>query len=211
MIDVFDEARRLVSAREVAEMNGFHPNRSGFICCPLHHEKTASLKLYQNGTWHCFGCNRGGSSIDLVAQLYGLDALGAARRMNDDFHLALPLDRQQTPQERTEAARAAAKRRELSDTAKAFEAWRGTMLDKLTACFRLAHLTMKAIETPADSDRLTEGQAQAIHWQATIEYWADCLLSGDMAVQMDIFRDRKGVGARCDRILNLMQTKSGAA
>lgn len=210
-VDVFAEARRLVSAREVAELNGLHPNRSGFICCPLHHEKTPSLKLYQNGTWHCFGCGKGGSSIDLMAQLYGLDALGAVRRLNDDFHLGLPIDRRQTPQERTEAARVAAKRRELSDTAKAFEAWRGAMLDKLNACFRLAHLTMKAIETPADLDRLTDAQALAIQWQATIEYWADCLLSGGMAVQMDIFRDRKGVDTLCNQILSSTQTKSGAA
>ena len=212
MTDVFQEVREHVSAQDAARYYGFQPNRAGFIPCPFHHEKTASLKLYPGkGGFYCFGCHIGGSVLDFVAQLYSLDALGAVRRLNDDFHLGLPIDRQQTPQERTEAARAAAKRRELSDTAKAFEAWRGAMLDKLTTRFRLAHLTMKAIETPTDLDRLTEGQVLAIQWQATIEYWADCLISGDMAVQMDIFRDRKGVEARCNRILNLMQTKSGAA
>lgn len=208
MVDVFAEARRLVSAREVAELNGLHPNRSGFVCCPLHHEKTASLKLYENGSWHCFGCNRGGSSIDLVAALYDLDPLDAVRRLNDDFHLGLPIDRQQTPQERTEAARAAAKRRELSDTAKAFEAWRGAMLDKLTAVFRMAHLALNNCQA---LDDLTEAEALAVKWQVAVEYWADCLLSGDMAVQMDIFRDRKGVDALCNQILNSTQTKSGAA
>lgn len=210
-VDVFAEARRLVSARKVAELNGLHPNRSGFICCPLHHEKTPSLKLYPNGTWHCFGCGKGGSSIDLVAQLYGLDALGAVRRLNDDFHLGLPIDRQQTPAERQEADRAAKRRRELSDTAKAFEAWRVAMLDKLTACFRLAHLTMKAISTPADMDKLTDAQALAIREQAYIEYLSDTLTGGTMAEEMQIFRERGRIDQLCEKILNSTQTKSGAA
>lgn len=211
MTDIFAEARRLVSAREVAELNGLRPSRSGFICCPLHREKTASLKLYENGSWHCFGCNRGGSSIDLVAALYDLSPLDAVKKLDTDFHLALPLDRQQTPQERTEAARAAAKRRELSDTAKAFEAWRGAMLDKLTACFRLAHLTMKGIEAPEDFDRLTDQQIIAIQQQSYIEYLSDLLLSGSMEDMMQIFRERREISRLVETILNHSPMKSGAA
>ena len=163
---------------------------------------------FKGNGFRCWSCGAHGSSIDLVSQLCGLDALGAVRRLNDDFRLGLPVDRQQTPQERTEAARAAAKRRELSDTAKAFEAWRGAMLDNLTAVFRMAHLALKNCQT---LDDLTEAEALAVKWQAAVEYWADCLLSGDMAAQMDIFRDRKGVDALCNQILNGMRTKSGAA
>lgn len=207
MIDVFAEVRNRVSAREVAEVNGFHPNRSNFICCPLHHEKTPSLKLYQNGSWHCFGCGKGGSSIDLAVALYGLSPLDAVRQLDRDFNLCLPIDRPQTPQERTETAKAAERRRELSDTYKLFEGWKDTMLGKLTAVFRTAHLALKDCSNP---DALSEAEAQAIKWQAVVEYWADCLLYGDMDAQMSIFRDRRGVEARCDRILNLMQMKSGA-
>lgn len=65
-VDVFAEARRLASAREVAEANGLHPNRSGYVSCPFHNERTPSLKLYDDGTWYCFGCGKGGSSIDLM-------------------------------------------------------------------------------------------------------------------------------------------------
>lgn len=209
MGDIFRECQERVSVLEVALHYGFEVNRAGFCRCPFHHERTASLKLYP-GTkgFYCFGCHVGGSVIDFVSQLYGLDALGAVRRLNDDFHLGLPIDRQQTPQERTEAAREAAKRRELSDTAKTFEAWRGAMLDKLTAVFRMAHLALKNCQT---LDDLTEAEALAVKWQAAVEYWVDCLFSGDMAVQMDIFRDRKGVDALCNQILNRTQTKSGAA
>lgn len=210
--DVFQEVRGRVSALDVAQLYGLHPNRAGFIPCPFHHERTASLKLYPGAKgFYCFGCHTGGSVIDFVAQLYGLDALGAVRRLNDDFRLGLPVDRQQTPAERREAEQAAQRRRELSDTAKAFEAWRGAMLDKLTAVFRMAHLTMKAIETPADLDRLTDAQALAIREQAYIEYLSDLLLSGNMEDMMQIFRERGQIGQLCEKILNSTQTKSGAA
>lgn len=207
MTDVFAEARRLVPARDVAELYGLHPNRSGFICCPLHHEKTASLKLYSNGSWHCFGCNRGGSSIDLVAALYDLSPLDAVRRLNEDFRLALPLDK---PPDK-EALKAAQHRQEMRQTYELFEQWRGDMLQHLTACFRLAHLTMKEIQTPADIDRLTDAQALAIREQAYVEYLSDILSGGTMAAQMGVFRQRKEVTALCRKILQNTQTKSGAA
>ena len=207
MIDVFNEARRLVSAREVAEMNGFHPNRSGFICCPLHHEKTASLKLYPNGTWHCFGCNRGGSSIDLVAALYDLTPLEAVRRLNEDFRLALPLDR---PPDR-ETLRAAQHRREISDTYRLFDEWRDGMIQRLNSCFYTAHMALKSIETPADLDRLTDAQSLAIREQARVEYYSDILTAGTLEEQMVVFRERGRIGQLCNRILSNTQMKSGAA
>ena len=37
----------------------------------------------------CFGCNAGGSVIDFVSQLYGLNALDAAKKLDADFGLHL--------------------------------------------------------------------------------------------------------------------------
>lgn len=82
------------------------------------------------------------------------------------------------------------------------------MLDKLTAVFRMAHLALKDCQT---LDDLTEAESLAVKWQAVVEYWADCLLFGDMAAQMDIFRDRKEVEQLCNQVLNNTPTKSGAA
>lgn len=212
-VDVFQEVKDRLTMQDVALHYGYQPNRAGFVKCPFHAgDRTASLKVYPGkGGWHCFGCNRGGSVVDFTAELFNLSPLDAVRQLDRDFGLHLPLDRQQTPQERTEAARATEKRRELSETVQQFEVWCSAMLDKLTACYRLAHLTMNDIETSVGLDRLTKAEALAVQWQATVEYWADCLLSADMAVQMDIFRDRKGVDALCNRILNNLRAKSGAA
>ena len=46
--DVFQTVKDLVPIAEAVRLYGYEPSRSGFICCPFHNEKTASLKLYDN-------------------------------------------------------------------------------------------------------------------------------------------------------------------
>ena len=93
-IDLADQVKSLVTIQEVAEHYGFHPNRAGYICCPFHREKTASLKLYsdQRG-WCCFGCHAGGTVIDFVMKLFGIPFRQAILRINADFALGLTWDK----------------------------------------------------------------------------------------------------------------------
>lgn len=89
-MDIFQECREAVSARAAAERYGFTPNRSGFICCPFHGEKTASLKLYDGDRgFYCFGCHKGGSVIDFVAALFGISPFESVRKLDADFQLNL--------------------------------------------------------------------------------------------------------------------------
>ena len=75
-----------------AEFYGFHANRSGYICCPFHGERTPSCKIYDGtGGWHCFGCGEGGSVIDFVEKYFGLTFLDACKKINEDFRLGLPI------------------------------------------------------------------------------------------------------------------------
>ena len=203
-VDIFDEARRRVSAREVAERNGFHPNWSGFLCCPLHGEKTPSLKLYEDGGWYCFGCGRGGSSIDFAAALYGLTPLDAVRRLNEDFNLALPMDK---PLDK-ETVKAAKRRIEVAQAHRAFEQWRRETINGLCAAFRMAHF---ALLDMTDLDELTEQEALAIRTQTQIDHWLDILSGGTMDEKMQLFRMRQEVKLRVDKILSNTQMKSGIA
>ena len=76
---------------EVARHYGVEPGRSGFMRCPFHRgDHTASLKIYPGaGGWHCFGCQKGGSVIDFVMELYDIDFRQACIRLNSDFGLGL--------------------------------------------------------------------------------------------------------------------------
>ncbi|MGM9600017.1 MAG: CHC2 zinc finger domain-containing protein [Faecousia sp.] len=208
MTDVFQEVRDRVTSLDVARHYGLEVNRAGFCCCPFHHEKTASMKLYPGAKgFYCFGCHTGGSVVDLTAQLFGLDAIGAVQKINDDFGLDLPLDRKPTQKEKQVARH----RMEVAEAHRAFEEWRKGFIVQLNACFRVAHLALKSLETPADLDRLTASQVLAIRDQAYFEWASDVLTGGTMAEQMEIFRERRWIEQQCNQILNSTQTKSGAA
>ena len=89
---------------DICRKYGFEITRGGYILCPFHHEKTASLKLYPKG-FHCFGCGAGGSVIDFAMRYFGLDFRAAAGRLNYDFGLGLPAGRSMTYREKSGARR----------------------------------------------------------------------------------------------------------
>jgi len=88
--DIAADIKRLVSVRQAAEHYGFTPDRAGYICCPFHAEKTASLKLYDDeGGFCCFGCGARGSVIDFVMKLFDIGFRQAILRLDMDFSLNL--------------------------------------------------------------------------------------------------------------------------
>lgn len=93
-----------ITMEEVWNKYGVEPIKRGFVKCPFHNEKTASMKIYpdQRG-FHCFGCGKSGDVISFVRELFGLSFIQAVVRIDNDFGLALPLDRQLTPREAHEA------------------------------------------------------------------------------------------------------------
>lgn len=117
-----DIIKQAVTMRDVVEHYGFYPNRGGYIACPFHNEKTASLKVYPDtGGWHCFGCGRGGSTIDFVSELEGISFHAACQRMDEIFHLNLYKPRsflEKRRQEMDSSARTLENRRDAQ--AKAF-------------------------------------------------------------------------------------------
>jgi len=101
-----EEIKNLVTMPDVARMYGLQVNRDGFARCPFHHEKTASFKIYKgDGGWHCFGCGMTGDVIDFVEKYYGLSFKDALAKLNDDFHLGLPLGEKRSQRQRIADAR----------------------------------------------------------------------------------------------------------
>lgn len=57
-----------IDMKEIIRKYNLEPNHMGYIRCPFHKEKTASLKIYDNNQgWWCYGCNRGGNPVNFVA------------------------------------------------------------------------------------------------------------------------------------------------
>lgn len=59
--------------------------------CPFHDDAHPSAHIRVGNRWCCYVCNEGGDTIDFVSKLFGLSIMDAARRINDDFELNIPL------------------------------------------------------------------------------------------------------------------------
>ena len=72
-------SRRIAAARSTAR---------------LHDDRVASLQLYEDGTWYCYGtCRAGGSIFDFAARIWGCDTKDRAflrlrARLAAEFGLA---------------------------------------------------------------------------------------------------------------------------
>ena len=98
-----DIIKESVKVRDVCDLYGIEVNAAGFARCPFHNEKTASFKVFKDGC-KCFGCGEyAQNSIDLVMKLFGLSFVQACEKINNDFHLDLPLSRAPSLREVREA------------------------------------------------------------------------------------------------------------
>ena len=114
-MDVAKEIRERVSIMEVLSYYNLRPNRSGFLCCPFHSgDRTASLKVYKDNTWHCFGCHKYGSVIDWVMEMERMDFRQACAHLDRMFDLRLIADKMDERQRR-EAQKLAVRREKVKE------------------------------------------------------------------------------------------------
>lgn len=67
-----EEIKELYSMKDTLGRYGLpQPNRAGFIRCPFHDEKTASMKIYAKD-FHCFGCGKHGDIFTFVQNMDGV-------------------------------------------------------------------------------------------------------------------------------------------
>lgn len=80
-----EEIKDLYSMKDILERYGLpKPNRAGFICCPFHKEKTASMKIYKDSCY-CFGCGFGGDIFDFVQKMDGISFKEAYAALGGDY------------------------------------------------------------------------------------------------------------------------------
>ena len=85
-MNIFQEVKEHLTMKDVVELYGFTVNRSGFCSCPLHNEKTPSMKIYEKG-FKCFGCGEGGDLIYFVQKYFDMSPVDACKKLNSDFKL----------------------------------------------------------------------------------------------------------------------------
>lgn len=79
-----EEIKDLYSMKDILERYGLpQPNRAGFICCPFHKEKTASMKIYKRD-FNCFGCGANGDIFTFVMLMDGISFKEAFKELGGE-------------------------------------------------------------------------------------------------------------------------------
>lgn len=183
---VFEQAKEGVQLGTAVEHYGVRLNRKDWARCPFHNERTASFQV-KDTHFRCFGCGQHGDVIDFVRQLLGLDALGAVRQLDADFHLGLALDGPPTKEERREMK----KHRKIVGEHEQFEQWRSSFIRQLNAGIRETNILLRNF--PDSLEKLTDKQAKLLQNQPMLEYWSDILANGCPEDQAQIYRERRRI------------------
>ena len=88
------QLRQISTADYVLYLTGQEANREGKVHCPFHEgDHTPSLQCYDDGTFCCFGCMKGGTIFDFAGALWGIETKGRdfivlRQRLGSTFGLA---------------------------------------------------------------------------------------------------------------------------
>ncbi|SFH20787.1 DNA primase [Desulfotomaculum arcticum] len=141
--------------------------------CPIHDDHSPSFVVFPNGTWKCFGCGEHGDGVDLVAKIFNLELIEAARMIARDFGIEVnkPLS--------------SASRRKIMQQAKKREKER-ILCERLDKAYETLSLLVRTINYS-----LAAGGYQAhcdlaglLHKVDYYEYLVECLLSSNAEIQM---------------------------
>ena len=172
MTNVFREVRQRVNTQEAARRYGLAFDRRGRARCPFHDDRHPSMS-FKDGRFRCWVCDIGGDAIDLTARLWGLDKLEAAKRLNEEVR----------------------RQRKLGIAYQNFTAWREDLLNRMCWALRVYHRLKLGPQGP------TPAQAAALSMGETLEHWYECLAYGQVKEQLEVYREKEGVEAWVEKIL----------
>lgn len=164
MSGLAETIRSTVSMSDVCTKYGYIPNSAGYIRCPIHNEKTPSLKIYPgDGGWHCFGCGEGGNHITFVMRIFDIDFRQALIRIANDFGIR-PAD--------TDDGQLSAMRRKRDEERRADERRRREYDRRCREYFNLRCVLAEKAPKPGD-DQMDPEYAAALRQLPYLDHWFD--------------------------------------
>ena len=197
-MSVFAALRAQLPLADVFSMYGLHPNRAGFVCCPLHNEKTPSLRLYPD-TWHCFGCNAGGDAVKLVQLVDGLTPISAARKLDAAFNLELFPDKPLSPHERAQAEDAARQCTEDKNLVDGYAEWLWYAWRVMVWAKHFIGSEIDRLRPRTMDDEMPDEYAAALQARDRVGYALDILLTGDEREQISFYKGWRRTISEIDR------------
>ncbi len=165
----------IVSVLEKEGVTFKEKNKSPWALCPLHSEKTPSLKVDpERQIFYCFGCHEHGDVIDFIQKYKGLAFKEAL------FYLGISTSR--PTQEAIKKIEQEKYKREL---VKAFKAWCNDYHNDLCKLFRALQKAKSKAKTIEEVEALSEFYHKESLWLYQIEI----LLSNNNEAKFNLYRE----------------------
>ncbi|WKY43933.1 CHC2 zinc finger domain-containing protein [Eubacteriaceae bacterium ES2] len=181
MTNPFEYIRENTNIIEVAQYYGMEINRHKKSLCPFHQDNHESMS-FKYGRYRCWACGASGDATDLVCQLFGLDLLDAAKRINADFNLNLDLDGDYQPD--FEAIEKRKRERELE---KAWNSWVDRTYSEYAAIARGYWQAILNCKPKSEEDFCPE-YVEAIHQWEPVNHILDILSRGSPEEKIQLHR-----------------------
>ena len=189
-MNIFREMKERVTARLVAERYGLKVSRNGMACCPFHNDKHPSMKIDQN--YYCFACGAKGDAINYVAVLFGLSQFEAAKKINEDFSLDIPIGQSETRRKRKSEVKnnekIPTKEERIQFVQKKIDGWAKDAADVLLRYLRWLEFWKEFYKPESVETEWHPLFAEALQNESKISYLLDILMFGTSEEILDFSR-----------------------
>lgn len=179
-MNIFREVKERITARQVAERYGLKVSRNGMACCPFHNDKHPSMKIDQN--YYCFACGAKGDAVNYVAVLFGLSQFEAAKKINEDFFLGIPIEKQEVGRKRKPEVRkkekVQTKEERIQFVQKKIDRWAKDAVNVLLRYLRWMEFWEKFYKPESTEEEWHPLFAEALQNKRKISYLVDMLMFG---------------------------------
>ena len=189
-MNIFQKMKERVTARQVAERYGLKVNRNGMACCPFHNDKHPSMKIDRN--YYCFACGAKGDAVNYVVALFGLSQLEAAKKINEDFSLGIPLGKQEVGRKRKPEVRKKekipTKEERIQFVQKKIDGWAKDAANVLLRYLRWIVFWKEFYKPESTEEEWHPLFAEALQNESKISYLVDMLMFGTDEEILDFSR-----------------------
>ena len=189
-MNIFQEMKKRVTARQVAEKYGLKVRRNGMACCPFHNDKHPSMKIDRN--YYCFACGAKGDAVNYVAILFGLSQFEAAKKINEDFALGIPIGKQEVRKKREPEVRkkekVPTKEEQMQFVQKKIDKWARDAANVLLRYLRWMEFWNEFYKPESMEAEWHPLFAEALQNESKISYLVDMLMFGTDEEILDFSR-----------------------
>lgn len=189
-MNIFQEVKARVTARQMAEKYGLKVRQNGMACCPFHNDKHPSMKIDQN--YYCFACGAKGDAVNYVAVQFGLSQFEAAKKINEDFSLGISIGqsvvgKKQKP-EVQDKEKILTKEERIQFVQKKIDKWAKDAANVLLRYLRWIEFWKEFYKPKSTEEEWHPLFAEALQNESKISYLVDMLMFGTNEELLDFSR-----------------------